>query len=49
MTDFDIRWINIESDLSATVDDGTGPPSVEFPDPVEIDPWVFAISFGYLF
>ena len=49
MINFDIRWINIESDLSATVDDGTGPLSVEFPDPVEIDPWVFSISFGYLF
>ena len=49
LINFDLRWINIESDLTATVDDGTGPDTVTFPDPVKIDPWVFAVNGGYRF
>ena len=49
LVNFDVRWISIESDLTATVDDGTGAVTVEFPSPVKIDPWVFAINLGYRF
>ena len=48
LVNFDLRWINIESDLTATVDDGTGPVSGEL-GTVKIDPWVFAVNVGYRF
>lgn len=48
LVNFDLRWINIESDLEATVDDGTGPVTLGL-GTVEIDPWVFAINLGYRF
>ena len=48
LINFDLRWINIESDLTATVDDGTGPVSGEL-GTVKIDPWVFAVNVGYRF
>lgn len=48
LINIDIRWINIETDLKATVDDGTGPVTGEL-GTVEIDPWVIAISLGYRF
>lgn len=48
LINFDVRWIQIESDLTATVDDGTGPVSGEL-GTVKIDPWVFAVNVGYRF
>ena len=48
LINFDVRWIQIESDLTATVDDGTGPVSGEL-GKVTIDPWVFAVNVGYRF
>jgi len=48
LVNFDVRWINIESDLTATVDDGTGPVSGKL-GTVKIDPWVFAVNVGYRF
>ena len=48
LVNFDIRWINIEADLEATVDDGTGPVTADL-GTVEIDPWVFAVNIGYRF
>jgi outer membrane protein len=48
LINFDIRWINIEADLEATVDDGTGPVTGGL-GTVEIDPWVFAVNVGYRF
>lgn len=48
LVNFDVRWISIEADLTATVDDGTGPVSAEL-GTVKIDPWVFAINLGYRF
>ena len=47
LINFDVRWVNIESDLSATIDFGAGPQQVEIPDPLKIDPWVVAIGIGY--
>ena len=49
LINFDLRWIQIEADLTATVDDGNGPQTATFPDPVKIDPWVFAVNVGYRF
>ena len=48
LINFDLRWINIEADLTATVDDGTGPTTGEL-GTVKIDPWVFAVNVGYRF
>lgn len=48
LVNFDVRWIQIESDLTATVDDGTGPVTGEL-GKVTIDPWVFAVNVGYRF
>lgn len=48
LINFDLRWINIEADITATVDDGTGPVTGEL-GTVEIDPWVFAVNVGYRF
>ena len=48
LVNFDVRWINIESDLTVTIDVGEGPESGEL-GTVEIDPWVFAINLGYRF
>ena len=48
LVNFDVRWINIEADLSGTIDDGTGAVTAEL-GTVEIDPWVFAINLGYKF
>lgn len=49
LLNFDIRWIDIESDLTATVDDGVDPPATGKLGTVAIDPWVFAINIGYAF
>jgi outer membrane protein len=49
LINFDIRWINIEADLSATIDDGVSSPVTGELGTVEIDPWVFAINYGYKF
>ena len=49
LLNFDLRWINIEADLSGTVDDGVNPPETGELGTVEIDPWVFAINLGYRF
>jgi outer membrane protein len=49
LLNFDIRWIDIEADLTATVDDGVNPPVTGKLGTVSIDPWVFAINLGYAF
>ena len=49
LVNFDVRWINIESDLSVTLDDGVNPVATGTLGTVEIDPWVFAINLGYRF
>jgi len=49
LINFDIRWINIEGDIEATVDDGTSSPVTGKLGTVKIDPWVFAINYGYRF
>jgi outer membrane protein len=49
LINFDIRWISIESDLSATIDDGVSSPTTGELGTVKIDPWVFAINYGYKF
>ena len=49
LVNFDVRWINIESDLSATIDDGVNVPVTGDLGTVEIDPWVFAVNVGYRF
>lgn len=49
LINFDIRWINIESDITATVDDGINAPVTGKLGTIKIDPWVFAINFGYTF
>ncbi len=49
LLNFDVRWINIESDLTVTIDDGVSPAVTGVLGTVEIDPWVFAINIGYKF
>ena len=49
LINFDIRWINIEGDLTATVDDGISSPETGSLGTVKIDPWVVAINYGYRF
>ena len=44
----DIRWIDIETDATLTIDDGTGPESGDI-GKVEIDPWVYSLNIGYRF
>lgn len=48
LVNFDVRWLNIESDATLTVDDGTGPVRGEIGS-VEIDPWVYSLNLGYRF
>jgi outer membrane protein len=49
MINFDLRYIQIESELIATVDDGVNPAATGKLGDVGIDPWVFAINVGYGF
>ncbi len=49
LVNFDLRWINIESDIEATVDDGINPPATAGLGTVDINPWVAAINIGYRF
>lgn len=49
LLNFDLRWMNIESDLSATLDDGVNPVVTGTLGTVKIDPVVFAINIGYVF
>ncbi len=50
LVNFDVRWIQIRSNLLLTIDDGTTVTSgIDVPGNVEIDPWVFAINVGYKF
>ena len=49
LINFDLRWINIESDLTATVDDGFNPAATAGLGTVKIDPLVLAINVGYRF
>lgn len=44
LVNFDVRWINIESDIDVTI--GGSPVGL---GTVKIDPWVFAINLGYRF
>lgn len=48
LVNFDVRWINIESDATLTIDDGTGPVTGEV-GTVEIDPWVYSLNIGFRF
>ena len=49
LINFDARWINIESDLSGTIDDGINPPATAGLGTVKIDPIVLSINVGYRF
>jgi outer membrane protein len=49
LINFDVRWINIESDITATIDDGINPAETGELGTIKIDPWVFAVNFGYKF
>ena len=44
LLNFDLRWIDIESDLDATIAGVTGELGT-----VKIDPWVYSINIGYSF
>jgi outer membrane protein len=44
LVNFDLRWIDIESDLEATALGVTGELGT-----VKIDPWVYSINLGYSF
>ena len=44
LLNFDVRWIDIESDLEATAGGITGELGT-----VKIDPWVYSINLGYSF
>ena len=44
LVNFDVRWIDIESDLEATALGVTGELGT-----VKIDPWVYSINLGYRF
>ena len=46
---FDVRWINIETDATLTLDDGVNAPVAADVGTVEIDPWVYSINLGYRF
>lgn len=46
----DVRYIQIESELLITVDDGGNViPGLPVPGRVEINPWVYGVSVGYRF
>jgi outer membrane protein len=49
LINFDLRWINIETDASVTLDDGFNPPVTGEIGTVEIDPWVYSLNVGYRF
>jgi outer membrane protein len=48
LVNFDVRYINIESDAKLTIDDGTGPETGDI-GTVDINPWVFSLNIGYKF
>ena len=48
LVNLDLRWINIESDVTVTLDDGSGPVTGKL-GTVEIDPWVYQLNVGYRF
>ena len=48
LVNFDARWANIETDVSATIDVGDGPVTGNLGS-VEIDPWVYQVNLGYRF
>ena len=48
LLNLDVRWINIESEVELTIDDGTGRVTGDIGD-VEIDPWVYSVNLGYRF
>jgi outer membrane protein len=49
LVNFDVRWINIETDAEVTLDDGVNAPVTAEIGTVEIDPWVYQINVGYRF
>ena len=49
LVNFDVRWINIETDITVTLDDGQNPAVTGELGTIEIDPWVVAINLGYRF
>ncbi len=48
LLNFDVRYIDIETDAKVTLDDGTGPVTGKI-GTVAIDPWVYQINLGYRF
>jgi len=48
LVNLDVRYINIETDATVTLDDGTGPVTGEI-GTVDINPWVYSINVGYRF
>ena len=48
LINFDIRWLNIETDATVTLDVGDGPATGKL-GTVEIDPWVYQVNIGYRF
>ena len=49
LLNLDVRWINIETDATLTIDDGINPPVSGEVGTVEIDPWVYSLNVGYRF
>jgi len=43
LLNFDIRYINIEPDV--TVDDGVDVSTIK----IDINPWVYSVSVGFIF
>lgn len=48
LLNFDLRWIEIEADMSLSVEEGTVPATNEI-GAVDIDPWVLTVDLGYRF
>jgi outer membrane protein len=48
LVNLDLRWINIETDVTGTLDVGTGPETGEL-GTVKIDPLVYSLNIGYRF
>lgn len=50
LVNIDVRYIQIQSKLLITVDDGGNViPNIPVPGHVEINPWVYGVSVGYRF
>ena len=49
LLNLDVRWINIETDATVTLDLGTGTPETGEIGTVKIDPWVYSLNVGFRF